>query len=673
MRLHKLIVPILGITLAPYASLLGIGLSDSQLRLTLQNSGHGVSLTSLRSIRDNWNWVTPPEQELFSLYFDSVGNASTSIGSREGWNSIIISHQSKNRVRLQFSNPSNLHLLGLSAELNIRIKDGLSYWKLRVMNTLSPKRMAAVFMPNFHVTPPSAASFALHIPNGSGVLKKGPYAQPFEYFAPYPSQNASYQLVGVTSQDSSLYLAAHDPTASFKYFMISGKGSSVSLGLAYENPWSDENKWNYETAGEMALGTHQGDWYEAAQIYRKWMMKETPWKPVHPNSMQDIDFWGLCGVEFQECSRLAKRAAGYLGTPMGLHLYNWHQIKMDTNFPHFFPERPGFREFVEDVQRSGVRVMPYINALSWDVGLEDFKNHAVQSSAKQKKGGPYLNTYGTESTFAFMCPTELLWKNTIVSIVSRLVREFRVSGVYLDQLALNGPVHCFDSTHQHELGGGSWWVRGYQEMLASIRNEIGWEALLTAEGVAEPYSAFLDGLLSWQNVQPDQVPIHGVIYGGLIHPFGRAYYANQEWLQSIRAKTAQAFVFGEQLGWLAVQLIKDDSDPLSRFIKSLVTLRRQHHSFIVHGEMLRPPEITTTVPGLTTEWGTGVAPFQWKVTIDGIQRAAWRNKKGEVLLVFINPTPETLAFEYKALNTHEAMALEADGIATRVLSRESQN
>jgi hypothetical protein len=40
-------------------------------------------------------------------------------------------------------------------------------------------------------------------------------------------------------------------------------------------------------------------------------------------------------------------------------------------------------------------------------------------------------------------------------------------------LASKDPVLCFDQSHQHSLGGGSYWADGYNKLLNTLRHNIG--------------------------------------------------------------------------------------------------------------------------------------------------------------------------------------------------------
>ena len=64
-----------------------------------------------------------------------------------------------------------------------------------------------------------------------------------------------------------------------------------------------------------------------------------------------------------------------------------------------------------------------------------------------------------------MCPSTKVWQDKQSEIITRLVSEYGVDGVYMDQTASCQPAYCFDPTHGHSIGGGSYWVEGNRKMV----------------------------------------------------------------------------------------------------------------------------------------------------------------------------------------------------------------
>jgi hypothetical protein len=334
-----------------------------------------------------------------------------------------------------------------------------------------------------------------------------------------------------------------------------------------------------------------------------------------------------------------------MDVPTAVHIYNWHQVPFDNDYPHYFPVKNGFRDSVKKLQEAGVRVMPYINARLWDSDTEDFKTVALPAAAKKENGEYYIEIYGSKEKLVPMCPTTMLWHNTIENIVMQLVSpEIGVDGVYLDQVSAMSPALCYDPSHGHPLGGGHWWTAdGYWPMLEHLQNTLSVkypDKMLTSECNAEPYIHVFDGYLTWHFQFNNMVPLFSAVYGGTIQQFGRAYSGNDR--AAHRMRIGQSLVFGEQLGWINPNIIEDKET--AQFLREAARVRYALLPFLSWGEMMRPPHISGNIPLITAEWGW--APEEKQVTDSAVQRGAWRSQDGRTAFIFANVSEDTVAFTW---------------------------
>ncbi len=126
----------------------------------------------------------------------------------------------------------------------------------------------------------------------------------------------------------------------------------------------------------------QGDWFDAAVIYRRWVREHARWYPRPadagredtPRWMRDLHVWALGGGDPKSGKPVLQDFAQQMGLAVGFHWYNWHQIPFDNDYPHYFPADDGFAEAVKLLQQKDIHVMPYINGRLWDThdrGAED--------------------------------------------------------------------------------------------------------------------------------------------------------------------------------------------------------------------------------------------------------------------------------------------------------------
>jgi hypothetical protein len=483
-------------------------------------------------------------------------------------------------------------------------------------------------------------------PMVSGQLLRDPIAKGIAYSGDYPSGWCSLAMGAYYDAKGGLYAACHDPKADTKFLGFTSQSQAVSITTRYPVPDSGVAGNRFEQPGETVCELFTGDWFDAGAIYRAWVEREAPWwpdaaRPDTPEWMKHVAIWAQTGGAPSEVVPRVKAMAQFMGVPIALHWYSWHEIPFDVNYPHYFPAKPGFAEGVHELQAAGVRVMPYINGRLWDTALDDFKSTGIAAATKGEDGKPYIEEYGSGAKLAPMCPTQALWRDTVRGIVLRLCGpEVGVDGVYIDQIAAAGPRLCFDKSHGHPLSGGHWWTEGgYWPLLTQLRkelHELSPEKMITTECNAEPYAHLMDGYLTWHFQYADQVPLFASIYGGRVQLFGRAYNGDDV---AVRMKAAQSLVWGEQIGWVDPSIIERPG--AGPYLRRAARLRHALQPFLAVGRMEQPPTLRGTIPDVTADW-------QWSGpsirTYPAVQSGAWKANDGRVAVIFANIKDEPVDF-----------------------------
>lgn len=272
--------------------------------------------------------------------------------------------------------------------------------------------------------------------------------------------------------------------------------------------------------------------------------------------------------------------------------------------------------------------------------MEDFRFSllALPSTTKTEDGKPYIETYGSKEEdgspvrLAPMCPSTALWRETVKGIVDGLFKECQVKGVYIDQVAAANPVLCFDRNHPHPLGGGSWWNRAYWKMLDEIRVAMTIDRFLTTECNAEPFIGSFDGYLTWHWQLDGQVPAFPAVYSPYVILFGRAYRGGTTKDLALRMKAGQQLVFGEQIGWIDPAVAKEAEN--IAFLRQVVQARQRFSHFFTEGEMLRPPQVLTSIPTVRADWQWA---GEWWVTTPALLTGAWFHRPSRsVMFLFVN-------------------------------------
>lgn len=418
----------------------------------------------------------------------------------------------------------------------------------------------------------------------------------------------------------------------------------------------------------------RGDWFDATLIYKNWVRQHARWFPQvtsegrsdTPLWLRELSLWVSGDVKTQdgqitlESLSPLKKLQEFFGVPLGYHWYNWHQIPFDNDYPHYFPSKDGFGEAVRALQESNIYVMPYINGRLWDTrdrGTEDFEFSRVARPAatEDENGEPYIETYGSKEAdgspvrMAVMCPTTSTWQERVQQIVLRLIHEYGVDGVYIDQIAAAEPKLCMNPAHGHPLGGGSWWNEGYWQMLDTLRAALPAGRMLTTECNSEVVARCFDAYLTWHWAQEGMVPSFPAIYAGKIQLFGRCYASKPPaeapthaiaW----RMVAAQQLVFGEQIGWFNLDALAQPGRPLD-YIRRVVRLRHHLRRYFYAGEMGRPPRVTGDIPVLNADWQWTNFGQPW-VSEPALFRGAWvLPQEKRLVLAFANAATESYEVE----------------------------
>ncbi len=476
------------------------------------------------------------------------------------------------------------------------------------------------------------------------------------------------QFVAVYTQSepsTGPYIAHHDPFGSTKDMTLTSDPTAQSVLITFDHPVPEMGKpFNrFVMSGEVVWQLLTGDWFDAAMIYKKWVIGHARWWPRHlmepdtgrtdtPLWMRELCIWVSQWYEpeidwcvgrpatVDERKAVIARLQQYLGVPLGVHWYGWHQIPFDDDYPHFLPPKDGFVQCVSDLRDIGVHNMPYINGRLWDThdrGDEDFEfsQVALPAATKRDDGSSYLEFYGRD--FAVMCPFTSLWQMRVRDLVNSVVSVTGADGVYVDQVAAACPVLCMDESHSHPLGGGNWWNEGYWHMLRAIRGDLPSEVVITTEGNAEPFVGSFDGDLSFRWMYDGMVPAFPAVYGGAVQMFGRIYGGPPVF--AFRMILGQQLVFGEQFGHFCADVV--DNPETIEFLLKVVRLRWQLRQYFYGGEMARPPKLSGAIPAVSGNWTWDGNP-NW-VTTDAVLTGAWTlPHQGKLVFLFANVSEEAV-------------------------------
>jgi PKD repeat protein len=641
----------------------------AHLELHLERSAAGLRVASLVDVRTGRELAAAEAVPLFEITLrDGESGADVLLTADADWQEVTMT-ESAGELLLGWSSPEDTRLQGVSVMARATLDPGRSawHWDLEVDCAGTPWAVRHVVFPQLAVAELGRDSTVFYA-SGPGIEKQGVWQEPFTFRGFYPGWDVSMQFLAAYNHEevpSGLYFAMHDPDGCAKDVVVESQGNGQGVRLAFEqvapNLGAPGN--GFVLRGEAVWQLFRGDWFDAARIYRDWVRAEATWWPTLTAqgredtalAMRELPVWTLGCCDPEGVASPAERFQEYLGVPVGMHWYYWHEIPFDNDYPHYFPAKPGVAEATRELQAANVMVMPYINARLWDTRDRDtedwqFTATALPWATKDEQGNPVVESYGsTESDgspvqMAVMCPATALWQQTVNEICEQLFQEVGVDAVYLDQVAAARPVPCMAENHGHLPGGGSWWNEGYWQMLAAIRAAMPEGAFLTSEANAEVFAKWLDGFLVWHWQSDGMVPAFPAVYGGAVQMFGRSYWGEDGAVgeEALCAKAGQQLVFGEQLGWIYPWVV---DRPSADFFRNLVQTRWLFRLYFYAGEMARPPRLEGEMPVVRSDWYW--YGENW-VTTDAVLTGAWRiPAAGQMVLFFVNVSDQPVTLTHR--------------------------
>ncbi|MCW5555769.1 MAG: hypothetical protein KIS67_26880 [Verrucomicrobiae bacterium] len=532
----------------------------------------------------------------------------------------------------------------------------------------------------------------------------------------YPGRLALQCLAIYRPDGPGLYLACDDTNANRKTFAVFG-GANTNLGCEIvHEPEGSGTSGHFQVSYQVVLGSFTGDWFTAAERYRAWA-RDQVWaresrlrQSAVPDWIRNTGIWVWNRGRSTNVLGPAVELQKQLNLPVSVLWHWWHGCSYDTGFPEYLPPREGTKPFqaaLAAAHQHDVRALVYMNQRLWGMTTASWTNeHAERFAVKDPTGQIRPEVYNTftKAPCVPMCMGTTFWRDTYAGLAERAIRELGVDGIYMDQACTS--LACYDSTHGHPLGGGTYWMHGFRDLAADIRQRAGvsgrrpklvsprFSANLTAsprvalagEGCGEPWLPYLDLMLSLEisrerYAPPDgweTIPFFNAVYHDSVITFGNyssltlppyddlwpAEFAPKEPLKLLDRKfsrqfyleQARAFVWGQQptvANFLPRHLQERPEE--TQFATRLATLRCRAAKYLQHGTFLRPPRIdapeaTIDMSRLSIYAGQqgGLTTFQKRVPL--ALAGAWRAADGTtaIALASISDEPMELSFKLEA-------------------------
>jgi imidazolonepropionase-like amidohydrolase len=588
--------------------------------------------------------------------------------------------------------------LRVTATVRLRADEPMSEWRIR-LDGISGLAVDSVRFPRVAGIPPLGEGEELAVPLWMGQRTReprrvlaGPAGEGRRLGWFYPGQLSLQAVALYRNGGPGLYAAADDSSNYRKSFAMWGEpGGTAGYEMVHlpENPGRAAS---YEPRYAALLGTFEGDWLTAAERYRAWGTKQR-WaresrltRGLVPAWVRETGLWvwnrGRSPVVLEPAVAL-KRATGM---PVSVFWHWWHQGPYDTSFPDYLPPREGegpFRDAVRKAQAEGLHAIVYMNQRLWCVNTPSWTAERGERFAVRNADGSLrtevYNIFDPQPCATMDVATQG-WRDKYAGIAERAIRDYDVDGIYMDQAVLS--LVCYAPDHGHPVGGGHYWLDGFTELARDIRRRAGTERPISlgGEGGGENWLPQLDMFLTlqvsmeryadpasgWEVIPFFQSVYHAYgitygTYGSLTYPpyddLWPAKTAPPEALTLLDRKysrqfyleQARAFVWGMQptlANFFASQL--DQRPEEIGYAVRLARLRRQLPDYLLHGTMLRAPElhapeVDVTMSRISIYAARQGGPTELHRRVPGAIAGAWRSPRGDVAITVASIADDSLA------------------------------
>lgn len=489
-----------------------------------------------------------------------------------------------------------------------------------------------------------------------------------------------------------LYLAGADTQGYWKKFAIFGDGKDALGCEIVHLPGNTGSDTIYEPQYDSVIASIQGDWISAAQRYRGWALDQ-PWAAesrLHSGKtvpwVTDTGIWVWNRKTSGNVLAPAERMAEAAGMPVSVLWHWWHGCPYDVGFPEYLPPREGaepFKAALDKAHQAGVHAIVYMNQRLWGMTTRSWTDERAERHAVKGPDGkvrPEVYNIFTKSPCASMCMGTPFWRDKYAGLAAGAI-NLGVDGIYMDQACSSHA--CFDASHGHPLGGGTYWMTGFKLLESDIRNRAGHPVGLAGEGCGELWLPRLDLMLSLQvsmeryAAPGDWEPIpffhavyhgYGVFFGNYsslamppydplwpeeFSPPNQDELLGRKFSPQFKMEQARAFVWGQQpcLANFAVKQLDERKPEIDYFVK-LARLRQANRKYFLDGIFLRPPALDVPteeldISRLSIYAGRRDNLKEYRKICPRVYCGAWLAKQGPVAVALASITDHEVNLTFK--------------------------
>jgi hypothetical protein len=471
-----------------------------------RGSGRLVSLRS-KNAPDVELLATSPDQPSFAIRYFDKQRADHLLDSRNVKSISIDCTGSTNKktLTLRYAGVGGFDL-DVTLSVRASTRDRFSRWSISVRNGAGLSIVDVQFP---FVVVPRGLDGTVVLPIMRGTVRRGPTFHQLpedglgawrltdNYREHYPGNNFA-QFLAWYGPHGGVYIACNDTEGNIKVLKALQRAPGIRLGIAHAGDWPapGERKLRYE----VLLGSFAGDWYDAADLYRDWSLRQhwaTPlakrrdipqwllespvYVTVRPQSYEDDTSTRQIKefLPYEKCIPLLDKIAQGTGAPVCAVLMGWERPG-SWIYPDAFPPVGGeesLRHFIALARGRGWHVGSYGNGPRWVTthscgydGRQYFREHHGQATVcRTEQGNLYGEDWGGWRYTYLCCVGHPETRRVATDFVRHLIDWGMESIQFLDQDDNAVTYACFSADHGHPPMVGKWMNAATAELVKSFR------------------------------------------------------------------------------------------------------------------------------------------------------------------------------------------------------------
>ena len=568
--------------------------------------------------------------------------------------------------------PAGDATLEVDAHLRLDAPDSLIRWTLDARLRGGTAGLWSVTYPQLAVTASDAGTNAnrLLLPYRQGTLGYyGPGAPRGDPQQPYPGPAAKFQFVAAYGEQSQqgFYYAAEDGAGYSKVFFEKNYPAPGCVLLAVQHLPAGRGALvrEYTLPYAIATGPYQGDWWDAAQIYRRWWLGQV-WAGKGPvRARADIPTWlkqspvalrlstsvAARTVTNNVAGALALRAAldhapffGIWYAPYDLGRRNETGLDASGN-GHMLPPLPGVTDALALLRQNDIHVQSYIQSVIYQTNmptpLPAAEQAAADAAVSRTRAGQACFYAGNAAQGNYgMCRATAWWQDRLVAMTEHAT-QLGFCGVYLDSFG-KGADECFAPNHGHPAGGGNYIVQGQRRLAERVRaaaRRTAPDAIFSGEAPIEAFADLLDVNLLAVNLYANEVPVIRTVWGDYQLQYGRTIRSAEGGdTSNIIPELTRLFLDGSIFGRFfcdggKIPLLEPGAETQKAYLLKLVAYTRHGLDWLRFGAALRPLRLAPEPPAFVFRDSTKGKPATVPAVMTSVTRSA---VDGSVALVLAN-------------------------------------